>query len=95
MKTWTPAQWAEFFDALSLMLLESSLSIAFVGGIFAILYALISVTQPMWGQSLNDKAFIAILTPLMIFLPTIIDKIIAKKSEKKAAKQEAENVEPV
>jgi len=93
MKSWTPAQWAEFFESLSLMLLESSLSIAFVGGIFCLLYGLVHVTQPMFGQSLNDKAFIAILAPLMIFLPTIIDNIIAKKSEK-AEQKKANDVQP-
>jgi len=91
MKNWTPEQWGDFFESLSLMLLEASLSIAFVGGIFAILYGLIHVSQPMEGQSLNDKAMFAILTPLMIFLPTIIDKIIAKKTESRV-KEKGDNV---
>jgi len=56
-----------------------------VCGVFAIFYLLMFVTQPMWGQSLNDKALIAILTPLMIFLPTIIDKIIGKKAQQREA----------
>lgn len=84
MKNWTPKDWGDFFEALSMMLLEASLSLAFVGGIFAIFYTLMFVTQPMFGQSLNDKAMIAILTPLMIFLPTVIREIISKKTEKRA-----------
>lgn len=90
MKNWTPADWAEFFEALSTLLMEAALSMSFVGGVFAIMYGIMFVTQPMWGQSLNDKALIAILTPLMIFLPTIIREMISKKQEKRAQRIEAQ-----
>lgn len=94
MKNWTPAQWAEFFEAFSTMMLEAALAASFLGGVLAIMYGLMFVTQPMWGQSLNDKALIAILTPLMIFLPTIIREMISKKQERKAQAAAAAQTQP-
>lgn len=84
MKNWTPSDWSEFFEALSTFIMESALSMSFIGGVVAIMYGLMFVTQPMWGQSKNDVAMFAILTPLMIFLPTIIREMISKKQERKA-----------
>ena len=72
----------ELLDSLSLFIMETSLSICFVGVVFVILYGLLFVIQPMAGQSLNDKAMFAILTPLAIFLPTIMREMIAMKRNK-------------
>ena len=72
----------EFLDALSLFIMETSLSLCFVGVVFVILYGLLFVMQPMSGQSPNDKAMFAILTPLAIFLPTIMREMIALKRNK-------------
>ena len=72
----------ELLDSLSLFIMETSLSICFVGVVFVILYGLLFVIQPMAGQSLNDKAMFAILTPLAIFLPTIMREMIALKRNK-------------
>lgn len=69
----------DLLDAASLFLMEAALSISFVGVVFVILYGLLFVMQPMKGQSLNDKAMFAILTPLAIFLPTIMREMIAMK----------------
>jgi phosphate/sulfate permease len=84
MKNWNPSEWSEFFEALSTFIMECALSMSFIGGVVAIMYGLMFVTQPMWGQSKNDVAMFAILTPLMIFLPTIIREMISKKQERKA-----------
>ena len=72
----------ELLDSLSLFIMETALSICFVGVVFVILYGLLFVIQPMAGQSLNDKAMFAILTPLAIFLPTIMREMIAMKRNK-------------
>jgi hypothetical protein len=81
MKT-TTEDIKELLDALSLFIMETALSICFVGVVFVILYGLLFVIQPMAGQSLNDKAMFAILTPLAIFLPTIMREMIAMKRNK-------------
>ena len=72
----------ELLDSLSLFIMETALSICFVGVVFVILYGLLFVIQPMSGQSPNDKAMFAILTPLAIFLPTIMREMIAMKRNK-------------
>ena len=72
----------ELLDSLSLFIMETALSICFVGVVFVILYGLLFVMQPMSGQSPNDKAMFAILTPLAIFLPTIMREMIAMKRNK-------------
>ena len=72
----------ELLDSLSLFIMETALSICFVGVVFVILYGLLFVIQPMAGQSLNDKAMFAILKPLAIFLPTIMREMIAMKRNK-------------
>ena len=72
----------ELLDALSLFIMEASLSVCFMGVVFVILYGLLFVMQPMSGQSPNDKAMFAILTPLAIFLPTIMREMIAMKRNK-------------
>ena len=72
----------EILDSLSLFIMETALSVCFVGVVFVILYGLLFVIQPMSGQSLNDKAMFAILTPLAIFLPTIMREMIAMKRNK-------------
>jgi hypothetical protein len=81
MKT-TTEDIKEILDSLSLFIMETALSICFVGVVFVILYGLLFVIQPMAGQSLNDKAMFAILTPLAIFLPTIMREMIAMKRNK-------------
>ena len=81
MKT-TTEDIKELLDSLSLFIMETALSICFVGVVFVILYGLLFVIQPMAGQSLNDKAMFAILTPLAIFLPTIMREMIAMKRNK-------------
>ena len=91
MKNWTPTDWSEFFEALSTFIMECALSMSFIGGVIAIMYGLMFVTQPMWGQSKNDVAMFAILTPLMIFLPTIIREMISKKQERKAQREAKAN----
>lgn len=65
----------ELVQELIKLLLIASLAISFMGVVFVVLYGIMFVTQPMSGQSPNDKALFAILTPLAIFLPTVLNQI--------------------
>jgi len=89
---YTAGEIKQILDAVSTFLMEASLSISFIGVVFMILYAIMFVTQPMTGQSPNDKAMIAILTPLAIFLPTIIREMISKKRSEEASTKKEDNV---
>lgn len=65
----------ELVHELIKLLLIASLAISFMGVVFVVLYGIMFVTQPMAGQAPNDKALFAILTPLAIFLPTVLNQI--------------------
>ena len=87
------------------LVLILSLAGSFVGVVFVVLYGIMFVTQPMSGQSPNDKALFAILTPLAIFLPTVLNQIwqglngnnapvVAPAPEPAPAAKEAEDGQP-
>jgi hypothetical protein len=70
-------------ELIKLMLI-ASLAVSFMGVVFVVLYGIMFVTQPMSGQSPNDKALFAILTPLAIFLPTVLNQIWQGLNNEKA-----------
>lgn len=72
---WTATELRDVIHEFIKLLIILSLTASFMGVVFVILYGVMFVTQPMSGQSPNDKAMFAILTPLAIFLPTIINQI--------------------
>ena len=72
---WSATEIKDLVHELIKLLIILSLTASFMGVVFVILYGVMFVTQPMSGQSPNDKAMFAILTPLAIFLPTIINQI--------------------
>lgn len=72
---WTAAEIKEIIHELIKLLLIMSLTLSFMGIVGTILYGIMFVTQPMSGQAPNDKALFAILTPLAIFLPTVLNQI--------------------
>lgn len=72
---WSATDIKDLVHELIKLLIILSLTASFMGVVFVILYGVMFVTQPMSGQSPNDKAMFAILTPLAIFLPTIINQI--------------------
>lgn len=74
----------ELVHELIKLMLIASLAVSFMGVVFVVLYGIMFVTQPMSGQSPNDKALFAILTPLAIFLPTVLNQIWQGLNNEKA-----------
>lgn len=72
---WTAQDIKDIIHELIKLLLIMSLTLSFMGVVGVVLYGIMFVTQPMSGQAPNDKALFAILTPLAIFLPTVLNQI--------------------
>ena len=65
------------------------LALVFAGSVFAMLYALVFVTQPM-AQAPNDAAFIDLLKTLAIFLTGSLGGVLASNGLKDKHKSEYE-----
>jgi uncharacterized protein YjiS (DUF1127 family) len=70
------------------------LALVFSGSVFAMLYALVFVTQPM-AQAPNDAAFIDLVSTLCVFLTGTLSGILSANGLKSKPKpKEGENNEP-
>ena len=62
------------------------LALVFAGSVFAMLYALVFVTQPM-AQAPNDAAFIDLVSTLCVFLTGTLSGILSANGLKSKPKQ--------
>jgi len=70
------------------------LALVFAGSVFAMLYALVFVTQPM-AQAPNDAAFIDLVSTLTVFLTGTLSGILSANGLKSKPKpQEGKEDEP-
>jgi hypothetical protein len=70
------------------------LALVFSGSVFAMLYALVFVTQPM-AQAPNDAAFIDLVSTLCVFLTGTLSGILSANGLKSKPKpQEGKEDEP-
>jgi hypothetical protein len=71
------------------------LAMVFSGSVFAMLYALVFVTQPM-AQAPNDAAFIDLVSTLCVFLTGTLSGILSANGlkSKPKNKEEGETNEP-
>ena len=70
------------------------LAVVFAGSVFAMLYALVFVTQPM-AQAPNDAAFIDLVSTLCVFLTGTLSGILSANGLKSKPKpKEGEIDEP-
>jgi hypothetical protein len=70
------------------------LALVFAGSVFAMLYALVFVTQPM-AQAPNDAAFIDLVSTLCVFLTGTLSGILSANGLKSKPKpQEGKEDEP-
>jgi hypothetical protein len=53
------------------------LAIVFAGSVFALLYALLFITQPLGEQAPNDAAFIDLVSTLCVFLTGSLAGVLA------------------
>jgi hypothetical protein len=67
------------------------LAIVFAGSVFALLWALVFVTQPM-KQAPNDAAFIDLVATLTVFLTGTLAGIVSANGLKTKPKQGENNV---
>jgi hypothetical protein len=67
------------------------LAIVFAGSVFALLWALVFVTQPM-KQAPNDAAFIDLVATLTVFLTGTLSGIVSANGLKSKPKQGENNV---
>lgn len=63
------------------------LALVFAGSIFALLYALVFVTQPM-AQAPNDAQFIDLISTLSVFLTGTLSGIVSANGLKNKLKEE-------
>jgi hypothetical protein len=63
------------------------LALVFAGSVFAMLYALVFVTQPM-AQAPNDAAFIDLVSTLCVFLTGTLSGILSANGLKSKPKQQ-------
>lgn len=69
-----------------------TLCVTFMAIVFAVLWSLVFVTQPMNGQSPNDKAFLdGVLIPITLFLSGALSGVLASNGLKKKTNSEKEN----
>jgi hypothetical protein len=68
------------------------LALVFAGSVFAMLYALVFVTQPM-AQAPNDAAFIDLVSTLCVFLTGTLSGILSANGLKSKPKPPTEEVE--
>lgn len=66
------------------------LSFTLTGIIFAILYSLIHVTQPMNGTAPNDAKFFELIQPIATFLTGTLSGIMLRSSRTVTKKEEEE-----
>ena len=71
-----------------------SLALTLTGTIFAVLYSLIFVTQPMTATAPNDAKFFELIQPIATFLTGTLSGIMLSGSSKKnkTETKEEENV---
>jgi polyferredoxin len=73
------------------------LAVVFAGSVFAMLYALVFVTQPM-AQAPNDAAFIDLVSTLCVFLTGTLSGILSanglKSKPKPHGEEKVEDHEP-
>lgn len=60
-----------------------TLTLILGGTIFAILYSLIFVTQPMGASSENDRKFFELLTPIASFIVGALGGVLAASNNRK------------
>ena len=65
------------------------LALVFSGSVFAMLYALVFVTQPM-AQAPNDAAFIDLISTLTVFLTGSLGGVLASNGLKSKPRKEDE-----
>jgi hypothetical protein len=70
-------------NALIKLLVLGSLALTFLCSALALLFGILFVDQPFGDQAPNDKSIFAILTPLMIFLPTVLGHYLQSSESKK------------
>jgi len=70
-------------NAIIKLIVLGSLALTFLAAALVMLYGIMFVEQPFGDQAANDKAIFAILTPLMIFLPTVLGHYIQNAEKSK------------
>ena len=65
-----------------------TLTLILGGTIFAILYSLIFVTQPMGASSENDRKFFELLTPIASFIVGALGGVLAASNNRKQETEE-------
>jgi hypothetical protein len=65
-----------------------TLTLILGGTIFAILYSLIFVTQPMGASSENDRKFFELLTPIASFIVGALGGVLAASNNRKQDPEE-------
>jgi len=65
-----------------------TLTLILGGTIFAILYSLIFVTQPMGESSENDRKFFELLTPIASFIVGALGGVLAASNNRKTNDEE-------
>jgi hypothetical protein len=63
------------------------LAIVFAGSVFALLYALLFITQPLGEQAPNDAAFIDLVSTLCVFLTGSLAGVLAGNGLKSKPKE--------
>lgn len=74
----------EMLDARLRYFVGISLALTLTGTIFAILYSLIFVTQPMLGAAPNDEAFFALINPIATFLTGTLSGIMLSTGRRRS-----------
>lgn len=64
------------------------LSLTLTGTIFAVLYSLIFVTQPMLGSAPNDAKFFELIQPIATFLTGTLSGIMLSSNRKSTDKKQ-------
>jgi hypothetical protein len=63
------------------------LAVVFAGSVFALLYALLFITQPLGEQAPNDAAFIDLVSTLCVFLTGSLAGVLAGNGLKSKPKE--------
>ncbi len=78
----------ELLDARLRYFVGICLALTLTGTIFAVLYSLIFVTQPMSGSAPNDEKFFALINPIATFLTGTLSGIMLSSGRKRGEKPE-------
>lgn len=79
-----PELYAEVLEAKLRYFVGICLALTLTGTIFAVLYSLIFVTQPMLGSAPNDSKFFELIQPIATFLTgTLSGIMLSAKSTRK------------